>query len=284
VLRAWAIALVLAGCAPAEVRSLEPKTGAAPTAVAAPLPAPGERLRATARSRGLTIGELEIAVGAPCVSDGRDVVPVSSTAAHVGLYGMVEPWRGEIRSLLDAATGRPFTTHSRTENDTVVGDVAVSFGGDGFRSRWERRRLDGRRGLRPIDRTRALPGFQPGHDLHSALTLLRGWAGEPGTRGVIHVVVGVGLWRLEVHVAATEPFVHDGAAVEAARIEGVARRMSRRLEPSRRARPFALWVSTSAERLPLGARFETRDGTVDVELEERALETPLGAGMRCPGT
>src|SRR5262245_43408507 len=158
----------------------------------------------------MTVGDVEIAVGAPCTAAGREFLPVRSTAEHVGLYGVFEPWHGEVESWLDAATGHPLTTHSHTETSKTIADVAVSFGGDAFRWQQIRQRADGSQNARTMVRTRPLPAHQPGHDLHSALATLREWAGEPDVRGVLHVVVGTTLWRVEAHVAGTEPFESRG--------------------------------------------------------------------------
>ena len=104
--------------------------------------------------------------------------------------------------------------------------------------------------------------------MHSTLALLRSWANEMGTRGVVHTVVGRHLYRLEIEVAARESVEASGSRYAAIRIDGIARRYTRKLKLLKRRQRWKLWLSDEPIHMPVRAEIEGRHRSFLAELLE----------------
>ena len=112
------LALGMVSCAPqtplpAEVAEVEDRPEAPRSEPQfGPMLYPGERFEAQISRGMLTVGSVSLVVDAPCLQDGVEVVPTSSHAERVGLYGAVKPGKVDTVSWLDRATGLPRWTRS----------------------------------------------------------------------------------------------------------------------------------------------------------------------------
>ncbi len=237
-----------------------------------PMLFPGERFEAQVSRGVLTVGSLSLVVDEPCLQDGVAVIPTLSHAERVGLYGAVQPGRVDTVSWLERATGLPLWNRSAGETPKRNVKVAVTFDRHEYHYAYRSRRHSATKPSKTRRKSRPLPPGELTYDGHAALGALRSWAGAPGAHGVMHVVLGRVLWRLELQVGQPGEVSVGGETQEAICIEGTARRISRKLEPSKRARRWSLWISDDERRLPLKARLEHRKAMIDLELQDYEFE------------
>jgi hypothetical protein len=239
------------------------------TAEPTPLPSTGlwsgEHLVADVAVKGVTVGEYRLTVAGPCALDGRAVMPVYSKAEHRGLLGAFAQNDAVATSWLDLETGYPVETISMVESPRSTKHFEISYGNAAFQFIYHRQSKRNSRKFRHASE-RKLPPHVPGHDMHSALGVMRTWAGKIGKRGSIYTVFGKRLWRVDAKVVAKEELTVGDKSFQSIRIEGTARTMSFELTPNKRVYAWALWVSDEAARLPLKATMQSRDGIVQAEL------------------
>ncbi|MBW2458115.1 MAG: DUF3108 domain-containing protein [Deltaproteobacteria bacterium] len=261
--------------APAEVAPLEaspdqprsePRFG--------PMLFPGERFEAQVSRGVLTVGSITLVVDEACLQDGAEVIPTLSHAERVGLYGIVEPGRVDTVSWLERATGLPLWNRSAGETPKRSVNVAVTFDRHEYHYAYRSRRHSATKPGKTRHKSRPLPPGEITYDGHAALGALRSWATTPGTHGMMHVVLGRVLWRVELEVGHPGEVSVGGETHDAILIEGTARRVTTKLKPSKRARRWSLWISDDEQRLPLKARVEHRKGIIDIELADYEFEPP----------
>jgi hypothetical protein len=239
-----------------------------------PMLFPGERFEAQVSRGVLTVGSLGFVVEQPCLQDGVAVLPTRSHAERVGLYGAVRPGHVDTVSWLDPATALPRWNRSAGETPKRSINVAVTFDGHQYHYAYRSKRHSSTKEPKTRRKTRPLPPGEHAYDGHAALGALRSWATVPGTHGVIHVVLGRLLWRIDLEVGQPGEVSVGGETHDAILIQGTARRVSPKLEPSKRARHWSVWISDDDRRLPLKARVEHRKGMVDLELQDYEYEPP----------
>ena len=231
----------------------------------------GERLLAEVALKGITVGEYEMVVEAPCAIDGRPVLSVSSRAERKGIYAAFAESNANSRSWLDVETGYPVEARSHVESRISYKWFAVSFGDGGYHYIYHRHNKKNPRKYRYED-DRILPPHVPAHDMHSGLGLLRKWSFEMGKRGSFYAVVGKSLWRIDAKVTTRETITVGSDDFATVRIDGTARRLNKDLKVSKRVRAWSVWLSDEPVRLPVKGRLQTRDGVAEAELEKYTQE------------
>ena len=277
---AGAALFLLGGCAEAWVPEAPTTSEEAPVSAGPPAPNiglwAGEQVTAEVVYKGVTVGEYRLWVAPPCLAEGRPVLPVVSTARRVGIYGAFDDSGGEAMSWLDPTSGRPVANRSRVESRVFIRRYLVSFLEGHYRVALERQSKRSDR-TSHTDRLQQAPPHVPIHDVHSALGLLRVWAGTPGKRGSLHVVFGSRLHRVDVQVAERERITVGGSTFDAIRIDGTDRVLRKDLTVGKKVRNLALWVSDEPARLPLKAQIEARKGIVEAELTSYSQSPPAPA-------
>jgi len=274
------LALGMVSCAPqtplpAEVAEVEDRPEAPRSEPQfGPMLYPGERFEAQISRGMLTVGSVSLVVDAPCLQDGVEVVPTSSHAERVGLYGAVKPGKVDTVSWLDRATGLPRWTRSAGETPRRFLDVSGTFERHEYYYAYRSKGRSSTKKPKTRRKSRLLPPGELTYEGHSALGALRSWASVPGAHGVMHVILGRSLWRVELDVGQPAQVSVGGESHDAILVQGTARRVSFKLETSKRAQRWSLWISDDDRRLPLKARVEHRKGVVDIELTDYELEPP----------
>ncbi|HHH29228.1 MAG TPA: DUF3108 domain-containing protein, partial [Polyangiaceae bacterium] len=276
-LAAIAVALVtsLTTCTDESRPPIAGGTAAPTTSAAAPsAPRPGiamwsgEHLVAEVSTSGVAVGEYELWVDKPCQVGDRPALPITSRAERLGIYAAFDASGADAISWVDALSGRPIQTRSKVIAGKHTKHYVVVFELDHFDYLYERHSTKGVHKHFRIAKTQPTPAHVPVHDMHSTLALLRSWANEMGTRGVVHTVVGRHLYRLEVAVAAKEAIEAAGSRYDAIRIDGVARRYTRKLKLLERRQRWRLWLSDEPIHMPVRAELEGRHRSFLAELLE----------------
>ncbi|MEQ9321624.1 MAG: DUF3108 domain-containing protein [Polyangiaceae bacterium] len=228
----------------------------------------GEHIVAEVSTSGVTVGEYELWVDTPCVVGDRPALPVTSKAERLGIYAAFDASGADAISWVDAISGRPIQTRSTVIAGKHTKHYAVVFDLDHFDYRYERQSTKGVHKHFRTAKAQPTPKHVPLHDMHSTLALLRSWASEMGTRGVVHTVVGRHLYRLEVEVAARERVEAGGSSYDAIRIDGIARRYTRKLKLLKRRQRWKVWLSDEPIHMPVRAELEGRRRSFLAELLE----------------
>ena len=223
-MRAFAIA-VLAGCTAAHA---VPKQHVHAAALAgAMLAVPGETMEFRVSLRGVKVGLVQTAVGWPGVIGDRTAVIVRSRGKTEGVLSLLGDLTWELSSTIDTARGVPIEDH-----EEAWAELAGDKHHEDHHHRWE----DG----------------ETRHDIHSAVTTIRGWQSKPGDRTELEVEIagahlGVALWHVGRAFAVHEPAIrYDGM------VEGEV--------------PITAWVSDDAARVPLKLVAQATWGEIAVEL------------------
>lgn len=246
----------------------------------------GEHLVAEVSTSGVTVGEYELWVDKPCQVEDRPALPITSKAERLGIYAAFDASGADAISWVDALSGRPIQTRSKVIAGKHTKHFAVVFDLDHYDYLYERNSTKGVHKHFRIATTQPTPKHVPVHDMHSTLALLRSWADGMGTRGVVHTVVGRHLYRLEIEVAARESVEAAGSRYEAIRIDGIARRYTRKLKLLNRRQRWKLWLSDEPIKMPVRAELEGRDRSFLAELLEYRRPTaaaPVPPFAPCAG-
>lgn len=223
-MRAFAIA-VLVGCTAAHA---VPKQRVHAAALAgAMLAVPGETMEFRVSLRGVKVGLVQTAVGWPGVIGDRTAVIVRSRGKTDGLLSLFGDLTWELSSTIDTARGVPIEDHEEAWAQ-LAGDKEHHES----RHRWD----DG----------------DHRHDIHSAVTAIRGWKSSPGQRTEMEVEIGGGhfdvtMWHVGRAMMMHQPAIrYDGLAADKV--------------------PFSAWVSDDTSRVPLRFAAQTEWGEIAVEL------------------
>ena len=238
-LRVATAAIILASCGSTKVATIP--TTKAPLAApelegVEPKPMPwrpflvaGEYALYDLKVRGLVVGEIEVATGAPGVIDG-------AVAHYVVMRGT------------SAGMAKLFVTAEINLTAEISSDAD------------RRRRVEGK--WRSMFRGREKTGkpksnYRKGqHNPISALVGLRGYHPEPGE--AISIPIGKRS-RTELILIGQNRNVRGPFRRPARRLVGVAKDRSKKA-------PFEVWISDDADRIPLLVRFSTKYGDVTLEL------------------
>jgi len=227
-----ALAIVLAcGC-----NHLPVTTAAAATAAPVPrepsrpaLVVPEETMQFQVTFRGITVGQVQTAIGKEGVVDGHRAVIIKSAAKSIGFIALIGTMRWELETTLDLDRGVPLHTH-----EEAWAELAGEKEHDDTRHDWQ----DG-------DDTQ---------DLHSAIGTLRGW--EPAPNAEREIRIGLGGSHFPLTIGPAGRGIIGGRP--ALRFAGIAEQVSH----------FTIWLSDDTARVPLAAETETPLGTVGVELTD----------------
>jgi hypothetical protein len=245
-----------------------------------PMLFPGERIEAQVNRGVLTVGVITLQVEAPCLEDGVEVVPILSHAERSGLYGAVTPGRVDTLSWSERATGLPRWARSVGETAKRTVDIAATFDPTEVHTIYTSVFHDGDKPPRTRRKSSELLPGELTYDGHAALGALRSWATAPGARGVMQVVLGRKIWRLELNVSQPTEVRVGGEVHEAILIEGTARRLTSKLTLMGKVRRWSIWISDDDRRLPLKARVDYRKETIDIELVDYDFEPPAERELR----
>jgi hypothetical protein len=227
-----------------------------------PLYTPGELMEFDLSFRGITMGNAVLAVGEPGTENGRPVVIVRSEVAGAGVVKMVKKVRDDVTTRIDLDTGAPI----HNKGDLMFGDRQLV-----LESRFVGRHVIvdyTRKDTPPRRQLFVMPPDQPAHDAHSILGLLRAWEPGPGDTVAFHGLSGRRMWRNDLRFAGNETIRTARGLYPAIRLDGVATRLTSRLEPEPqpRQRTYTLWLSDDVNRVPLRVSGRTEFGDVAIEL------------------
>jgi len=179
--------------------------------------------------RGLTVGNVVVAVGDAGVVDGRPAIIVRSRGTSGGVLSILSELRWELETVLSLADGAPIS-----EDETF--DVAI--GGKHEHDEHSRTWSDG----------------DDEYNIHAAAALVRAWHSQVGEKLSFDVVIADAHLRVELTDAAHEFLA--SAKLPAVRYDGIA------------AEKYALslWVSDDVARAPLRLEAASKWGKIEVEL------------------
>ena len=205
----------------------------APIAVRELVLVPQEKMIWDVHWKGLTVGRVELAVGADDVHSRFQTGAIVSTMTSV---------HHELATVLDRAAARPASLHETLVMDGEAKTIDAAFDDAGYRIG------DGA--------PRAVGGGHV-HTLHTALGALRAWA-RPGARpGFLALLVAGELLRLELAEPVAEP-LQDRAAL---RIDG-------RVRGGAQPASIAIWLRAGEDRTPLRIELASEDARITAELVE----------------
>jgi hypothetical protein len=210
------------------------RSPAAPIAVRELLLVPQEKMIWDVHWKGLTVGRIELAVGAD------DVHSRFTTAAIVNTMTSVHH---ELATVVDRLGARPDSQHEALTVDGEARTIDATFDAAGYR-------------INAGD----LKAVQDGtriHTLHTALGALRAWA-RPGARpGFLLVLVAGQELRLEL----AEPIAEQLADRPALRVDG-------RMRGGELPAAVTIWLHAGEDRTPLRIEIASDDSRITAELVE----------------
>lgn len=218
------LVVALAGCT--GVTPVHERVRAAPLAGAV-LVVPGELMEFRISLRGVTMGEVQTAIGAPGIVGGQRAVIVRSRGKTDGILKLFGDITWELTSTIDLERGQPIEDRE---------EAWMAFAG-------QKDHADESHHWDPDERR---------HDVHSAVGVVRGWHSKPGDRSELEVVIGgahldVALWHVGRGFVAHEPAV---------RYDGIAHGEW----------PISVWISDDAARVPLRFVARSPWGEISVDL------------------
>ncbi len=230
--------VLLIGCAAPHFHSqpLPELVAVAKAKPAAALPlllTPNERMIWDVSAHGMTIGRVELLVGA---------IDVRSSFSTTGLASAFASAHHELATQLDRAAARA----------TAMSETLVF---DGETSHSEALMAPG--GFTIAGAKHAIPDQQAAHTMHSALGWVRSWA-KPGAANAYLFVLHLDkLYRLDV----APPIAEDLNGTKTLRVDCEVRAPDRS-DPV----PFSVWLTADAARLPMKLVFDTKGGHITAEL------------------
>lgn len=220
---------------------------------------PGERMMWHLSFKGIPLVRAMLAVGKPGLLDGRRTIIVKTRLEPMSVVAAMVDFRIEMQSWIDTALHRP----DRLEFYARVKDDEENRGVVWFRDGEIVTRLE-RTNRAPRTRTKKLPGGGRTHDVHTLLSVLRGWTPKAGEHARLVHFDDDKLRRHVVRLTRYELFDSEPLGrVPAARIDGVIS-----LRSGSNGRPYTVWISDDARRVPLRIEMPTRHGPVSLDLVE----------------
>ncbi len=228
----------------------------------------GESITWKVTFAGIEGGRARLAVGAPGVVEGRNVVMVSAQARTSGLFAAIKRLEDDITSWVDAATGAPVRTESETNLDGKRRITHASFSETHATMRtWAP--ASRAEGAPMRESNRRLPLRQTTHDAMSSLLMIRGWDAADGARGRFFTLGGRQLWSTVLSVEAREEIDGPLGLRRCIRIGGVSTRVDARgvPQPGKKQRTFVVWLSDDERRVPVRIVATTEYGDVVASAE-----------------
>jgi hypothetical protein len=207
-------------------------------------------------------GTLDAAVQ-PAMFDGA-VLPIRARARNTSVFAKVRKVRGVAHSWVDARTLRPQRYRDEVEEDGVhrTTDTRLAPPAPKVTMAWTH---GDRKGTREFDRAGDVL------DLVSAIYYLRAASLEPGGEFCFDLVANRRYWRLRGALAPGSERVETPAgAFEALRVDATLTRTATPGDSKVTSRPFHLWLSADARRVPIAGVTEVDLGPVRVLLSRGA--------------
>ncbi|HEY6036021.1 MAG TPA: DUF3108 domain-containing protein [Kofleriaceae bacterium] len=227
------VLLAACGCNHLPVTTAAAATSAPVAAAREPsrpaLVVPEETMQFQVTFRGITVAQVQTAIGKEGIVDGHRAVIIKSAGKSAGFIALIGTMRWELETTLDLDRGVPLHSH-----EEAWAEMAGQKEHDDDQRDWH----DG----------------DDLHDLHSAIGTLRGW--EPGPNDEREVRIGLGGSHFSLTIGPAGRGVVGGRP--ALRFAGLAQG----------AEHFTIWLSDDTARVPLAAETETPLGTVAVELTD----------------
>jgi hypothetical protein len=222
---------------------------------------PGEAMAFEVSLAGVLAGEASLVVGEPVDAGDGARLEVTSRVASVGIARWIREVRDDLTSTIDVATGRPLAGYADVAFGARRFHGTTRYDGSAISIEWHN-------GDRTPRRLRYDLGDATPHDAHSAMAAVRTWEGSPGQVRRLVVLGGRRLWRTDVTWTGVEAVTSSMGTLQAVRLDGVAQRVDRRLQPEqgKRARRFTVWLSDDADRVPLRVAASTELGEVAIDL------------------
>ncbi|MCA9674909.1 MAG: DUF3108 domain-containing protein [Kofleriaceae bacterium] len=238
-------------------------------ATRAPFVAPGEQMTYRLSLHGLLMASFVIVVGDVDEVAGHPVVVVQSGVHSSQLVSLVHEVNDHFTSWIDTATSRSvvFRSEELASADDQQVEVSESTLVDVSSGTFPVR--VSRPDLGDVDEEQHV-GDAPLFDMNSFLMVLRTWDPPEGTTATADIVRSRYVWRTQVTLAGYEDVVTELGTLPAVHLEGVSRRVRRdgTLDPGVAARPYSLWISDDADRVPLVMVAHTDYGDVKMEIVE----------------
>jgi hypothetical protein len=190
---------------------------------------PQEKMIWDVHWKGLTVGRIELAVGAADVHSRFQTAAIVSTMTSL---------RHELATVLDRAGARPAAQHESLSVDGDAKTVDAVFDDAGYR----------------INDGPTRPTPLRVHTLHTALGALRAWASPGAKPGFLAVLVAGEQLRLEL----AEPIAETLQDRPALRVEG-------NLRGGEQPASVTIWLHAGEDRTPL--RFEIASGDARITAE-----------------
>lgn len=232
-MRAFAVTMVCLACGCNHLPVSTASAAAAPTSKVEPsLPAlvvPEETMQFRITFRGITVAQVQTAIGKEGFVDGHRAVIIKSAGKSAGFIALLGSMRWELETTLDLDRGVPLHSH-----EEAWAEMAGQKEHDDASHDWHE--------------------GDTLHDLHSAICTLRGW--QPGPKDSREVRIGLGGGHFSLTIAPAGRGIVGGRP--ALRYDGIAAEESH----------FTIWLSDDTARVPLAAETETPLGAVAVELTD----------------
>lgn len=253
----------------------------APTQAVRTIGAPfeeGEVLEGRIFIEDVAAGTVALRAGKRCLVDGKLALPVSGEGQLGGLLSLFGRGSAETSALIGLDASLPIEAKWDVEMDDKRTFVELDYAVGRYRLHQIRERPNRKpaNSYRRVD----LATEQTPHDGHSLLGYLRRWDPPEGSRGFLYFVLGRSLLRADVSFMGKERLETRLGEREVVRIDGVATRvMEKTLQPVKRTapKPFTLWVSDDADRVPLRLVVTTTLAELTIDLTKRT-KGPVAAG------
>lgn len=214
-----------------------PQPAAEPIAVSELLLVPEERMMWDVHWKGLTIGRIELTVGANEVHSRFQTGKLISSVTSI---------QHELATVLDRTAARAHSQHETLAVDGEARTIDATFDDTGYS-------IDGRPAAQAAPAS-AAAGSRV-HTLHSALGALRAWARPGAVPGFLVVLVGGEQLRLEL-----------GEPVEEALRDRPALRIAARAQGGDAPAAITIWLDAAEDRTPLRIEIANESGRMTAEL------------------
>lgn len=243
----------------------------------------GEVIEARVFVEDVAAGSVTLKVGKKCMADGKLALPVSAEGQMGGLLSFFGSGSADTFALIDLDASTPLEAKWDLEVDDKRTFLQLDYSSGRYRMH-QLRELPHKRPANSYKRV-DLKTEQTPHDGHSLLGYLRRWEPPEGTRGFLYLVLGRNLLRTDVTFTGRERLKTGLGERQAVRIDGVATRvLEKTLEPSTShpSRPFTLWLTDDAERVPLRLVVGTELAELTVDLTKHSkVAVPAGEPTEC---